>query len=337
MVTSSRALFCRYLPNLDACTYLLVVLVIVPVVVFGLSAVFAVPLWILECDHEDPFIGGSYSYGDVLNYAGADAMPLTDDQQGRFYDHYRDGPSDSCFFYNWFLYVVGNLAALGNPLTNVGPRSGSRMVELLDLLIATWSLAVSGTVIGIAAGLTSMTHLTDRLNGMLRRAAVATDQVIANAPLPTELQHVDIKSHGTRRGGVQGLSFEAFLAVCQRLDPDGIGADEATLRRDFDALAAAGNGALDRTAALLYLRRHVGLVTEPTPEPDAPLLAAVQAMAAEAAAFRADVSAQLRGAVDQLQQQIQSLESRLDQQQQLSPPEVQARLSAVAPARGAAK
>ena len=42
----------------------------------------------------------------------------------------------ACDLYQWFLYVCGNLVGLGNPLTNVGPKSGNHMAEILDLMVA---------------------------------------------------------------------------------------------------------------------------------------------------------------------------------------------------------
>jgi len=45
-------------------------------------------------------------------------------------------------YYNWFKYVTGNLVGVG--LTDVGPASGHYVTELIDLLIAVWSLALTG-------------------------------------------------------------------------------------------------------------------------------------------------------------------------------------------------
>ena len=228
------------------------------------------------------------------------------------------GPGDSCLYYNWFLYIVGNLVALGNPLTDVGPESNNFVAEILDLLVSVWSLSLTGVFIAIVGGLRHMARMTDRINGMDRRLASAMrsarDQAIANSALVKAL-HVELEALTNHEPGKRGdagharLSFEDFRSVCQRIDPNGIGADEAALKRDFDAADAHGKGALGRKELLHYLRRHVGLAErEPPLSPtNADVLAAVQAMAAEAAAFRVAVTSQLHAleekvsAVDTLQ------------------------------------
>ena len=35
--------------------------------------------------------------------------------------------------------IVGNLVGLGNPLTDVGPKSGHMFAEIIDLVVAVWS------------------------------------------------------------------------------------------------------------------------------------------------------------------------------------------------------
>ena len=56
----------------DFCNFILVVAILVPLTIFTLSAVLALPLWGLECDIHNrmPLLGtgrSSYSYGDILN------------------------------------------------------------------------------------------------------------------------------------------------------------------------------------------------------------------------------------------------------------------------------
>jgi len=62
-----------------------------------------------------------------------------------------------CSYYEWIKYVVGNLVGVG--LTSIQPVSGNPPAELFDLLIATWSLTLTGTVIGIIGGLTAVSDL----------------------------------------------------------------------------------------------------------------------------------------------------------------------------------
>ena len=109
----------------------------IPLFVFAFGAFFAVMLWELECNVER----------DAEERAPYEALGRLD-------------PTNLCSFYQWFLYVVGNLVGLGNPLTNVGPSTGNAMSETLDLLICVWSLGIAGAVIGIAGSMSFMDSFT---------------------------------------------------------------------------------------------------------------------------------------------------------------------------------
>ena len=54
----------------------------------------------------------------------------------------------ACSYYQWFLYLLGNLVGLGTPLTDNSPSSSSYIGEIIDLLISTWSLSIAGTLYG---------------------------------------------------------------------------------------------------------------------------------------------------------------------------------------------
>ena len=61
-----------------------------------------------------------------------------------------------------FLYVISNLCALANPLTDVGPDSEAGM--FFDILVALWSLAISGAAIGVVAALSFTEQLTKTID-----------------------------------------------------------------------------------------------------------------------------------------------------------------------------
>ena len=189
-----------------ACFDIFIVFVIAPVVVFAIGVVFAVPLWVIECDEDDP--NGSAD-ADVRTNGTSDA-----DQKG--------GPGDSCLYYNWFLYVVGNLVGLANPLTDVNPESNNGVSEILDLLIAVWSLSLVGVFIGIVGGMSTLARMTDRLNSMGRKLAsgCASDQATTNSaetqsePPPLHPTNADVLA------AVQAMAAEAAafrVAVASQL------------------------------------------------------------------------------------------------------------------------
>jgi len=71
-------------------------------------------------------------------------------------------------WWDGFLYVTSNLVGLGNPLTEVevaeeiGP-------QLFDLLIAVWSLSISGTAIGIIGALSFNQFAVHGIEGRINR------------------------------------------------------------------------------------------------------------------------------------------------------------------------
>ena len=149
-----------------------------PLVVFGLSAFFAVWLWWLEGDIAGCFkpgrdkippsptpspgtggrqlaIGGSTAGGTVVDHTNTTSLATGDERP-------------ICSYYEWcapgrttthlqpkqptclttpcsaprIKYVIGNLVGVG--LTAISPVSGNVGAELFDLLIATWSLTLTG-------------------------------------------------------------------------------------------------------------------------------------------------------------------------------------------------
>ena len=104
-------------------------IIVVPVAVFTISAFFALILWGLEC---------SEAVDKSCTWEESDCI---------------------CSYYQWWIYIVGNL--VGVSITDVGPEAGHVLAELIDLLIAVWSLTVAGLVIGLvgSTGTSTSSHL----------------------------------------------------------------------------------------------------------------------------------------------------------------------------------
>ena len=66
-------------------------------------------------------------------------------------------------FYDGFLYVISNMTQLANPLTEVMPDTVPG--QIFDIIIALWSLAVAGTVIGVVASLGFVTTFVQAVEG----------------------------------------------------------------------------------------------------------------------------------------------------------------------------
>ena len=154
--------------------------VVVPLIVFVLSAFLAIWLWLLEAD-----LAGCFKPGgeDTLPPSPPPPGPLDEEELGSGSRQLAIGAGASashtnatsgaaserpiCSYYEWcalaakarqqhnphllltsprsvrrVLYVLGNLVGVG--LTSIQPVSGSPPAELFDLLIATWSLTLTG-------------------------------------------------------------------------------------------------------------------------------------------------------------------------------------------------
>ena len=108
---------------------------------------------------------------------------------------------DRCQWYQWFLYVDGNLVSLGNPLTDVSVQSDNSFSQVLDLLISTWSVVLTGIVIGVVSGNTLMVKAVDVMN-----------ERMAETARRAEMYHAaQIAEEGSRASGSEAgkLSAEA--------------------------------------------------------------------------------------------------------------------------------
>lgn len=131
------------------CLFALILLVLVPAVIFALSAFFALLLYEVECEVE------------VKGLSEEEAAEYEPEQLELI-----------CTYYEWFKYVCGNLVGVG--LSDVEPLSGHLFGEILDLLISTWSLVVTGSVVGLVGALTVFDNFTQKVNDGLDASATIT-------------------------------------------------------------------------------------------------------------------------------------------------------------------
>ena len=119
------------------CSLFAVGLIGIPILVFTIGAFFALPLYLIEC----------HAYPDTVNRtAGLD---------------YADS-SNTCAYFQWWLYIMGNLTGLATPLTKITVASSHVFSEIIDVLVAVWSLTLAGLVIGVVGGLHVVNVIVNR-------------------------------------------------------------------------------------------------------------------------------------------------------------------------------
>jgi len=238
---SSRSLFRRILrprcgrgPGCGSCySFTLVVLIIIPAIVMGITACIALPLWAIECSE-----------------------------------------GQGCEWYEWWMYLLGNLLGLATPLTDYSPQSGHWLAEMTDLIASVWSLSLTGAAIGVVASLTFIENLS---TGMDRRLGSVFTSAIT-----------DMADAG-------GMSLDDFLQV---VEERGLPLSRATATGLFRKADADGTGKLDHEEAqtLLVSLDHV-------------LASPEEQQRAEA---HANQLAEARGAIDSLARDLTALIARLE-------------------------
>ena len=86
---------------------------------------------------------------------------------------------------------MGNM--VGVSITNVGPAAGHVVAELLDLLIAVWSITVAGLVIGFVSGFAWVSALTGGADKLLSRMHAEVDDAPSLEALVSRVDEVDAK------------------------------------------------------------------------------------------------------------------------------------------------
>jgi hypothetical protein len=120
------------------CTFLVFGMVLVPMGVMVVCALFALPLTLVECADARETDSSETDGRRILSTVNSEATVST----GSSFD-----VDTMCNYYEWWLYILGNVVGVGG-LTEVGPISGHYLAEMFDIVIAVWSLTIAGLVIG---------------------------------------------------------------------------------------------------------------------------------------------------------------------------------------------
>ena len=170
-------------------------IIVVPVAVFTISAFFALILWGLEC---------SEAVDKSCTWEESDCI---------------------CSYYQWWIYIVGNL--VGVSITDVGPEAGHVLAELIDLLIAVWSLTVAGLVIGLVGSLAWVGMLTEGADGVM---ISRFDKILG------------LQESVNKEASEGGLDFDTFVSLCADKQ---INLPSARLREVFDAADVDSSGKIE--------------------------------------------------------------------------------------------
>ena len=126
-----------------------------------------------------------------------------------------------------FLYICGNLVGLGNPITNYMPQSGHVVAELVDVLIAVWSMGFAGLAYGLVGALgfvaLATTILDDGVSSRLQRM------------LPARKMFFSLASDDS------GMDVDEFLTVAKRFHTH---ASDAELKKVFASVDLEGVGVI---------------------------------------------------------------------------------------------
>lgn len=128
---------------------------------------------------------------------------------------------------NGFYYVTSMLCGLPTPLTDVTPASDEG--KFVDIVIAVWSWALIGTVIGIIGGLSIMSDLVAAVEGIgmklfkssplsrQRVAASPAEEVKTGAGEQAERDNLENVGKGDANVGVQMAALAERITVLESL------------------------------------------------------------------------------------------------------------------------
>jgi hypothetical protein len=179
-------------------TFFVFAIILIPLAVFTVAAFFAVLLWWIECD--------AYMLDVAADLASGEG-------------------SDMCSFYEWWLYIVGNL--VGVSVADVTVESNHAFSAILDLLISVWSLAVAGLVVGLLASLSWVTLIAEGADSSLTRGfqkAFGNEGVAAGGPAGATGSLEGSQATGS-------LEWSQFLELCLKKE---INLEVAHLRELYD-------------------------------------------------------------------------------------------------------
>ena len=190
-------------------TFFVFAIILIPLAVFTVAAFFAVLLWWIECD--------AYMLDVAADMASGEG-------------------SDMCSFYEWWLYIIGNL--VGVSVADVTVESNHAFSAILDLLISVWSLAVAGLVVGLLASLSWVTLIAEGADSSLTRGfqkAFGNEGVAADGPAVTTGSLEGSQATGS-------LEWSQFLELCLKKE---INLEVAHLRELYDHAHRDENGSIN--------------------------------------------------------------------------------------------
>ena len=246
-------------------TFAFLALVVVPFLVFALSALLTLPMWGIECydahatyhteldlylsnlatnatagrrltsrassgSSSNPLGGGSGasastpagdgSAGSSGGVGGA-TMPAEDTYTLTTAAGDQVDLHAMCSYFEWFLYICGNL--LGVQLTLVAPIAGHALPEILDLLISTWSLSLTGLAVGLVGGLSFVTRAVDNINETSERLGLSPQDRLHMKVQEdvTSGRLIDLERFVNMMRDTEGRSDDELREVFKRLDTDG--------------------------------------------------------------------------------------------------------------------
>jgi hypothetical protein len=199
-------------------TFFMFAIILIPLAVFTIAAFFAVLLWWIECE--------AYMLDVAADMASGES-------------------SDMCSFYEWWLYIIGNL--VGVSVADVTVESNHAFSAILDLLISVWSLAVAGLVVGLLASLSWVTLIAEGADSSLTRGfqkAFGNEGVAAGGPAVTTGSLEGSQATGSLEGSqaTGSLEWSQFLELCLKKE---INLEVAHLRELYDHAHRDENGSIN--------------------------------------------------------------------------------------------
>ena len=191
--------------------FCLIGIIIIPIVLFGIAALLGALLLAVECPEARTRLQVIHNGTEpVVDSDGIDIDAM-------------------CSYYEWFKYVLGNMVAISTPLTPVTPSSGHVVGEMLDLLIATWSITVGGAFYGVIGALAFTHYVVEATEGsIVRRSQTllfrgAVDKLVKD---------------------VSGMDFDEFRSVASKLPGH---QSDNELKALFDQADEDGSGTITRS------------------------------------------------------------------------------------------
>ena len=184
-------------------------ILLIPLAVFTVAEFFAASLLSIECD--------AYMLDVAADIASGEG-------------------SNMCSFYEWWLYIIGNL--VGVSVANVTVESRHPFSAILDLLISVWSLAVAGLVVGILGSLSWVHLIAEGADSSLTRgfeSAIGCRGVAAGGPAGATGSLEGSQATGS-------LEWSQFLELCLKKE---INLEVAHLRELYDHAHRDENGSIN--------------------------------------------------------------------------------------------